>query len=49
VRAVTDGRLIAIERDVFFIALTGHAPTRARVEHGAEERRSASPQAHVDR
>ena len=49
VRAVTDGRLIAIERDAFLIALTGHAPTRARAEQVAEERRSASPQAHVDR
>ena len=42
VRAVTDGRLIAIERDAFLIALTGHAPTRARVEQVAEERRFAT-------
>jgi len=41
VRAVTDGRLVAIERDAFLIALTGHAPTRERVEQVAHERRPA--------
>jgi hypothetical protein len=41
VRAITAGRLVAIERDAFLIALTGHAPTRERVEQVAQERRSA--------
>lgn len=49
VRAATDGRLIAIERDAFLIALTGHAPTRARVEQVAEDRRSATSQPSADR
>jgi len=48
VRAVTDGRLVAIERDSFLIALTGHAPTRARVEQVAQERRSATGHAPVE-
>lgn len=49
VRAVTDGRMIAIERNAFLVALTGHAPTRARVEQVAEERRSAAPHPPTDR
>ncbi len=44
VRAVTDGQLIAIERDAFLIALTGHAPTRERVEHVAQERGAVTAQ-----
>ena len=42
VRAITDGHLVAVERDAFLVALTGHAPTRERVEQVAQERRSAS-------
>jgi len=41
VRAIGPTRLLAIERDAFLIALTGHAPTRERVEQVAAERRSA--------
>ena len=40
VKALTDGRLFAIERDAFLVALTGHAPTRDRVERVAEVRLS---------
>lgn len=49
VSAMTDGRLIAIERDAFLVALTGHAPTRARAEKVAEERRPPTAQSLADR
>jgi len=39
VRAITDTTLVAIEREPFLVALTGHAPTRDRVEQVAAERR----------
>ncbi len=42
VRAVSDGRLLSIERDVFLVALTGHAPTRDRAERVAADRRTAT-------
>ncbi len=42
VRASSDGRLFAIERDVFLVAVTGHAPTHARAEQVAVDRRSAT-------
>ena len=48
VLAVTDGRLVAIERDAFLVALTGHAPTRTRVEQVAKERSSVTPQPSAD-
>jgi CRP-like cAMP-binding protein len=41
VRALTETGLIAIEREPFLVALTGHAPTRDRVEQVAAERRPA--------
>ena len=41
VRTVTETRLFAIEREPFLVALTGHAPTRERVEQIAAERRRA--------
>ena len=40
--ASSDGRLLAIERDVFLVAVTGHAPTRDRVEIIAHDRRTAT-------
>ncbi len=43
VRAVTETRLIAIEREPFLVALTGHTPTRERVEQVAAERRPVQP------
>ncbi len=43
VRTVTETRLFAIEREPFLVALTGHAPTRERVEQVAAERRPAEP------
>ncbi len=42
VTAVSDGRLLSIERDVFLVAVTGHAPTRDRAERVAADRRSAT-------
>jgi len=43
VRAVTDTTLVAIERTPFLVAITGHAPTRDRVEQVAGERRPTEP------
>ncbi len=42
VRAVTETRLVVVERDPFLVALTGHAPTRERFERVADERRPSS-------
>lgn len=43
VRALTDTTLVSIERIPFLVAITGHAPTRYRVEQVAAERRPAEP------
>jgi hypothetical protein len=43
VRAVADTKLVAIGREPFLVALTGHAPTRERVEQIAAERHPAKP------
>ena len=48
IRATTETKLVAIERDAFLVALTGHAPTRDRVERVATERHSATSQHHSD-
>ncbi len=42
VRAVTETRLVVVEREPFLVALTGHAPTRDRVDRVADERRPIS-------
>ena len=41
VRAIAATRLVAIAREPFLVALTGHAPTRERVEQVVAERRRA--------
>ena len=43
IRALVETRLTAIERDPFLVALTGHAPTRDRVEQVAAARRPEQP------
>jgi CRP-like cAMP-binding protein len=42
VRAVTDATLVAIAREPFLVAVTGHAPTRDAVQRVASERRPAN-------
>ena len=41
VRAVTDATLVAIAREPFLVAVTGHAPTRDTVRRVASERHPA--------
>ncbi len=41
--AVTETRLVVVEREPFLIALTGHAPTRERIDRVARERRPVIP------
>ena len=43
VRAISDSKLIAIEREPFLVALTGHAPTSERVGRVADERHPGKP------
>jgi hypothetical protein len=43
VTALTDATLVAVEREPFLVALTGHAPTRERLEVVASERLTVGP------
>jgi MFS family permease len=43
VTAVTDTALVAIDREPFLVALTGHAPTRERLEEVASQRDDSAP------
>jgi hypothetical protein len=36
--AITDTTLVTVDREPFLVALTGHAPTRERLEHVASQR-----------
>lgn len=38
---MTDSTLVAVDREPFLVALTGHAPTRERLEHVASQRLTA--------